>query len=211
MASGIEEGRPSAAVRVGRPAAATAAVLETRILDAAWQVMEQCGAELFSIDQVAQQAHTSKRTIYSRFGSKQSLIRRMVDRGVGDYLAALRQRFDEQGLGAMLEAHATLAFQYMSSPAGQALTRLIDTHTRQNSGGGETIARSSHRTACAGVEAMLRDAATRGEIAVDDPAFAASFWVESLIGHARVGVGTADDITAWARVQTKLFLRALRP
>ncbi len=64
--------------RRGRPSRADAHQIERRLLDAARSVFVQRGFEATTMDAVAGQARTSKRTLYERFASKEQLFAAVV-------------------------------------------------------------------------------------------------------------------------------------
>ncbi|NEG89881.1 TetR family transcriptional regulator [Bifidobacterium aerophilum] len=49
-------------------------VLETAILEAAWEQLSTCGAEEFTFDNVAARAHTSKPVLYRRWANRAELF-----------------------------------------------------------------------------------------------------------------------------------------
>ena len=200
---------PRADVRAGRPSAATSAALETQILDAAWQVALTCGAS-FSLDQVSQQARTSKRTIYTRFHNKDEMVRRLLDRRLADFLLALRSRSHGLTFAETLENHAVASIRYFLSLEGRALGWLIDSYSEQ-APDGANIRRALHIAASKELETFLQDAATKSGVVIEDPNFAAHFWLEALVGHTRaVGASESEEeARTWARKTSAMFVRAL--
>jgi TetR/AcrR family transcriptional regulator, mexJK operon transcriptional repressor len=197
--------------RLGRPTADAAAALEAHILDTAWSAALIHGADEFTLDQVAQMARSSKRTIYARFRNKQEMVLRMVERRLTDFLDAVHDRSPGLAISDALEMNAVISMRYMASPEGKVLARLIDSYSDQAPSDGETLRETSHRLACSGMEALFADGIARGEIRPLDARFAASFWLESLTGHARYSRQDVSDkeLHDWARQHTALFLRGL--
>lgn len=76
----------------GRLSAADAAGLEDRLLDAAFLIFAERGFGDATMDQIAQRAGASTKTIYSRFANKseilEAVVRRNVQRAVADHLRA---------------------------------------------------------------------------------------------------------------------------
>lgn len=196
-------------IRAGRPSAATSAALETHILDAAWQVALTCGAS-FSLDQVSQQARTSKRTIYTRFHNKDEMVRRMLERRIADFLLALRTRSRGLSFAETLENHAVASIRYFLSLEGRVLGRLIDSYS-EDAPDGANVRQSLHIAASNELEAFLQEAAAKSAVVIEDPNFAAHFWLECLVGHTRAaGAAQSDEmVRTWARKTAAMFVRAL--
>jgi TetR/AcrR family transcriptional repressor of mexJK operon len=66
--------------RAGRPRREVAATLPTSILDSAQDLFLGGGFARTSMDQIAERAGVSKRTVYAHFGNKDSLLSAVVDR-----------------------------------------------------------------------------------------------------------------------------------
>ena len=200
---------PRTDIRAGRPSAATSAALETQILDAAWQVALTCGAS-FSLDQVSQQARTSKRTIYTRFHNKDEMVRRLLDRRLADFLLALRSRSHGLTFPETLENHAVASIRYFLSLEGRVLGRLIDGYS-EHAPDGANIRQALHIAASKELEAFLQEAAAKSGVVIEDPNFAAHFWLEGLVGHTRAaGAAQSDEaVRIWARKVAAMFVRAL--
>tara|TARA_R110000868_G_scaffold154994_7_gene381345 strand:- start:609 stop:1316 length:708 start_codon:yes stop_codon:yes gene_type:complete len=76
----------------GRPTHEVAAQLGEHILDVALAQFINLGADGASMDLIATAANVSKRTLYSRFGSKTELLRAAVKRGVCRHLQPIAAR-----------------------------------------------------------------------------------------------------------------------
>lgn len=191
-------------VRRGRPSVAEAEQISGKILDAAWDVLLAEGFESFTYDRVARHARIGKATIYSRFPGKydlmQALLRRRLDQR--------REFIMEQGAGLpLIEAfclRATEMQMLLSSPDGKLLERLIDWLDQEKLAVGQPGMRA--RAYCEAIDSiaqLLRKARDAGEVRISDPIDAAQFWLEGLLGHARLrdGEDTASraEHERWAR------------
>lgn len=79
-----------AAVRAGRPPKELAGEVDARILDAARHVFLERGFEGASIDEIAEEARSGKRTIYARFQDKRALFIDVVTRDILSRIAAYK-------------------------------------------------------------------------------------------------------------------------
>ncbi|MDR7256430.1 AcrR family transcriptional regulator [Sphingomonas sp. BE270] len=70
----------------GRPTQEIAVQLRAHILDVALEQFISLGADGASMERIAAAANVSKRTLYSRFGSKAQLLRTCVEHGVCRHL-----------------------------------------------------------------------------------------------------------------------------
>ncbi len=181
-----DEGIESRAVRRGRPSAAEAEQIVGRILEASWDVLLAEGFEGFTFDRVARHAHIGKATIYSRFANKRELMG-----------ALLRHRIEAQhahitAMGAGLPpmeafiARSTEVLSLLLSPDGILQERLIDWMDQEGDGGCGEIRNAIYRHSLVAIEALIHQANATGLIHIPDPAAAAEFWLEGLVGHARV-------------------------
>jgi TetR/AcrR family transcriptional regulator, mexJK operon transcriptional repressor len=189
------------------------------IIAAARSLFTRQPFDMVTMEMVAVQAGVSKMTVYSHFRDKEALFESVVSSisdhmlgelaepqchcgGLRDRLTALGNRF----LGVILDpdttcmAH-TLPGVLRDNPA--LATRFYD------AGPGRVRA---------ALTAMIAAAADRGELSVDDPAWAAddlvSLWEGSLpakLAFALVRPVTREEITRRARRGTEVFLRAYAP
>lgn len=209
IASCADEGSESRAVRRGRPSAAEAEQIVGRILDASWEVLLAEGFEGFTFDRVARHAHIGKATIYSRFANKRELMG-----------ALLRHRIEAQhahinATGADLppmEAFIARGAEVLSlllSPDGILQERLIDWMDQEGDGECGEIRTAIYRHSLVTIGAFLQEANATGLVHIPDPATAAEFWLESLIGHARVTRAEGDVDRAaherWSRRYVHFF------
>ncbi|MGE8250840.1 MAG: TetR/AcrR family transcriptional regulator, partial [Stenotrophomonas bentonitica] len=83
------------------PAASTLDARDHRVFDAVRELLASQGMQL-SMDAVAQHAGCSKQTLYSRYGSKQELLRRVMQRHVCRATAGLRSLDGDDLRGSLL-------------------------------------------------------------------------------------------------------------
>lgn len=197
--------------RVGRPSAIDAALIESRILSAAWDVLMARGLEHFTIDQVAVLAQASKRTIYARFPNRTRLYRRMIADRTAAFIDSIRDQPRGDDLAATLAGQAIRIVHFIRSPEGRALIHLEEATPGDD---GETpVRRSIHQRAIAAATQTLREANVFGMLAADGIDEAATFWVASLIGYGRMihnDPALIPDDRGWAHRHTALFLRAVQ-
>ncbi|WP_255504701.1 TetR/AcrR family transcriptional regulator [Novosphingobium sp. EMRT-2] len=181
-----DESSESRAVRRGRPSAAEAEQIVGRILEASWDVLLAEGFEGFTFDRVARHAHIGKATIYSRFANKRELMG-----------ALLRYRIEAQhahisATGADLPpieaftARSTEVLSLLLSPDGILQERLIDWMDQEGDGECGEVRTAIYRHSLVAIEALIHKANATGLVHIHDPAAAAEFWLEGLVGHARV-------------------------
>jgi AcrR family transcriptional regulator len=196
-------------VKRGRPSVAEAQRLPDQILDAGWQVLLDEGFEGFTFDRLARHARVGKATIYSRFANKRAFLLALVNY----YMANRRAEIHEQARGLpMIEAMASLAAQMLDllfSRDGILFDRLIDWLDQEGGANDSVVRRESYARAIETIERALICAAERGETTIDDVPRVARFWVEGMIGHARLagsqGHKSPEDNARWARDYAEFF------
>jgi TetR/AcrR family transcriptional repressor of mexJK operon len=110
----------------GRPVKGTAGIVTTRVLDAATHLFLRNGFAETSMDMVAADAGSSKRTLYSRFPSKGDLFNAVVLRFAAERLAQVE--ISTKGVGSlkeMLHAAAEKIVEIAISEQGLNLQRLL--------------------------------------------------------------------------------------
>ena len=100
------------------------------MFDAVRDLLARQGMQM-SMEAVAQQAGCSKQTLYSRYGSKQELLRRVMQRHVGHATGAMLRALRGDDLRASLLQFATDFLEHFNQPhVGQAC-RLIAAEASQ--------------------------------------------------------------------------------
>jgi len=204
--------------RGGRPSRRQSEQLGERILDAATHLFLSLGYGGTSIEAVAQRARISKRTFYHRFADKPALfgavVHRIVDRLRPPADVPL---LDGADLAEILQRLAGLILRGALSPPAIALHRLI-------------VAESARFPKLAAVAndqgptregiRLIADALDRearaGNLALDNPTFAAEEFLHMVIGlpqRRAMGLGapmSPAELDRWARDVVNLFLNGCR-
>lgn len=118
-------------IRRGRPARHVAEQLEQHLLDVARRLFVTLGYEETTIDAVVLEAHTSKRTLYSRYPNKETLFAAVVADHIVHSFApvdAVLTSFDVKSSSDLPSQLLTIARVYVeqaTSPESQALDRIV--------------------------------------------------------------------------------------
>jgi TetR/AcrR family transcriptional regulator, mexJK operon transcriptional repressor len=204
--------------RGGRPSRAEAGQLGDRILDAATALFFSAGYGATTIEGVAKRAGISKRTFYHRYADKPALfsavVHRMIDRMRppadvplldGSDLQETLERLARLILGAALSAPAIALHRLIVAESGR-FPKLAAAVTEQ--GGTEEAIRL--------IAGVLERAAGTGQLAIDNPVFAAQQFLQMVVSWPQrraMGLGapmTPAEVEAWARDVVNLFLNGCR-
>lgn len=186
-----------------------------RVRQAVRELMAEQGFRI-SMEAVALRAGCSKQTLYSQFGSKQELIRSMLQQHLDEATARLGDNGDD--LRGDLVAFAIDHLQHLSDPTVISGCQLIhadarhfpeEAHALFDDGCGRLLDRLSAR---------LHKAMRRGLLRHDDPHCAAELLLGMIGGldfdRQRFGVPHRDGAAArrqWAEFAVDAFLRAFAP
>lgn len=198
-----------ASVRRGRPPTADAGQLADHILDTSWSLLLEDGLDRFSIDRLARAAHVGKATVYARFPTRTALVAAVLARQVAATQSEILTTVGDVPFAARLEQWTAATLRSVLSPRGRAMERLLDWLEAQ--GDGHCAVRQQvYLSGISRVEDEFAEAMRRGEARFDDIGLSAHFWMEGVIGHARLystDPGAAADHDRWARDYTRYFLR----
>jgi TetR/AcrR family transcriptional regulator, mexJK operon transcriptional repressor len=192
---------------------------DAKILEAAKALFLELGFEGASMDLVAQQAASSKTTLYSRYPSKAALFiatleRECARRGV----RFPGEPFDALPIEEALRRMARIFVDIFWSPEVIRLKQIVESQAARF----PEIARAFMAAGPARGRAFVADyltrAKARGAIDVPDPRFAADQFLLSLHGmtHLEMMLGlrkapSAAEKDAFVARATALFLAGLRP
>lgn len=109
----------------GRPTREKAIALADTILDAAWDIILTSGYTDLTIDRLARVAGVSKRTIYSRFASREDVIQAVMLRVIRRWSTDHREHFVGEAKGDWLLLLVSSMFDMMVSPEGRALSAFM--------------------------------------------------------------------------------------
>ncbi|WP_312709497.1 TetR/AcrR family transcriptional regulator [Stenotrophomonas sp.] len=190
---------------------------DERVFDAVRELLGRQGMQM-SMDAVAQQAGCSKQTLYSRYGSKQDLLRRVVQRHVGDASGILLRALRSDDLRASLLQFATDFLEHFNQPhVGQAC-RLIAADASQFPEEARTLYREGAGALTLHLAEWIETVCRRGLLRHDDPHYMAELLLSMIAGQdfdkQRFHTPHRDDARArrrWAEFSVDGFLRAFAP
>lgn len=178
---------------------------EAAILEAALAELREKGYRGTTMLAVARRAGASKETLYAWFGDKRGLFRALVAANA----AAVRLRLEGALAGAedpreTLEAAGTALLGLLLGDRAVAINRAAAADATEGGTLGRTLAEAGRDAVLPLVAAVLRDAAARGILHLDDPSEAAETWLGLLFGDLQIRriIGVAarpDDATLAAR------------
>lgn len=192
---------------------------EAQILAAARDAFLAHGYAGTSMDMVVAAAKVSKATLYSRFPSKESL-----------FAATMAAECERHGMRfspgkfadlPVDEALRQIGCRFMAlvqSPTAVRVMQIVTGEAARFPELGRAFFDAAPARARAAVAAYLRDAAARGDLALDDPEFAAGQFLLACKGMAclqtELGIAPAlgpDEREAHVAKVVKLFLDGARP
>ena len=192
---------------------AEAEALSGRILDASWQVLRSGGFESFTFDRVARHAHIGKATIYSRFPGKLELMQALLLRRIEQRTDYLKQQSSNLPIRQAFYLRAADVMKVLFSPDGVLIERLID-WLDQEIGAGQVMRANAYRSAIDAISQTITNSPDAADIGVHDTDLAARFWLEGLLGHARLanteGASSNQEIERWASDYTRFYFAGLR-
>ncbi|HVM82217.1 MAG TPA: TetR/AcrR family transcriptional regulator [Stellaceae bacterium] len=204
--------------RGGRPSRAEAERLGERILDTATEAFLREGYGGTSIEAIAKRARISKRTFYSRFEDKAALFGAVVHRVVERLRPADPVGMFEGGsLEEVLLRLARYILRAALTPQALALHRVILAEaTRFPELAAVVTEQGGGREAVQRIATLLERERTRGGIGVTDTVFAATQFLQMVVGAPQrraLGMGpplTEAEIDSWAAGAVSLFLNGCR-
>lgn len=198
----------------GRPSIEEAQRLPARILEAGWEVLQDHGFEAFTFDRVARHARIGKATIYTRFAGKREFLEALLAQ------KTIERRLQIMKLGEglpLIEAFCVRAAAIMHelhSPESRMMERLVDWCDQEFGNGEMNYRQAMYVDALISITEELEQSAKEQGIAIANPELAARFWLEGLLGHARLETASQSvDIQAnekWARTYSEFFFAGLR-
>lgn len=176
-----------------------------------------------SMDEIAAAAKVSKQTVYKHFGSKEELFTAIIEATVGDVMNEVFER-----VSSPQDRHGELAGQLLTTgrrlialimqPELLALRRLVTGEADRFPQLGEAWWRGGPARLMAGLTERLRQAASDGELVIDDPQLAAEQlqWLILAIplNRAMLCPGQAyatEELHRYSDAGVRTFLAAHRP
>jgi len=195
------------------PAASSLDARDHRVFDAVRELLASQGMQM-SMDAVAQQAGCSKQTLYSRYGSKQELLRRVMQRHVCRATAGLRG-LDGGDLRSSLLQFATDYLDHFNEPHVAQARLLIAAESNQFPQEARTLYRDGAGTLALHLSEWLATRSRQGQLRHDDPHFMAELLLSMIAGldfeKQRFHTPHRADAALrrrWAEFSVDSFLRA---
>jgi AcrR family transcriptional regulator len=169
-----------------------------------------------SMDAVAARAGCSKQTLYSHFGSKQELMRSVMQEHLD--MATARLDGPESDPRTVLLAFAMEHLQRLSDPHVIITCQLFSAEAAQYPDEARALYRDGADTLQQRLADWLQAAKQRGQLEHDDPHFAAELLLGMIVGldfeRQRFAVPHRDNDARrlqWAEFAVDSFLRAFTP
>ena len=190
---------------------------DERVFDAVRVLLANQGMQM-SMDAVAQQAGCSKQTLYSRYGSKQELLRRVMQRHVANATGAMLRALRSDDLRESLLQFATDFLEHFNQPhVGQAC-RLIAADAAHFPEEARTLYRHGTGALTLHLAEWIETVCRRGLLRHDNPHFMAELLLSMIAGQdfdkQRFHTPHRDDALLrrrWAEFSVDSFLRAFAP
>lgn len=211
--------RPEGARKMGRPAAGEATRLRMRILKSARDLFFAHGFDGASSDMIAEHARVSKRTLYSKFGSKARIFEAVILDEIETQLRALEPTIDDKlEISARLQAIADVLLEWLLTTRNVSMERVVIAQAVRFPALAANIHQFGFQRAVQWVASILSQATARGELALSDPVFVAEQFVTLIViapmRRSALGLApSAYDANARERVRRsiELFIDGCRP
>jgi AcrR family transcriptional regulator len=200
----------------GRPTAAAAALLETKILDAATTAFLADGYAATTIEAVAKACAVAKRTIYARWSGKPALFRAVLERLMGRWLSGVGDWAETGDLEVALNEAAARILDIALTPEAIALHRLLIAESARFPELPLMLRQAGASEGTIRIAALLDRAVANGTLPAQDTGFAAEQFMHLVLaGPQRRALGLGpklDDrqLLLWQTATVALFLRAVR-
>jgi len=187
-----------------------------RVFDAVRELLARQGMQL-SMDAVAQHAGCSKQTLYSRYGNKQALLKRVLERHICRATAALRGLRDGDVRSSLLQ-FAVDYLEHFNQPHVAQACRLIGADAAQFPDEARQLYRDGTGALTAHLAEWIETASSHGQLRHDDPHFMAELLISMISGQdfdrQRFHIPPREQADArlrWAEFSVDGFLRAFAP
>lgn len=198
------------------PSAGDLDARDHRVFDAVRELLARQGMQL-SMDAVAQQAGCSKQTLYSRYGSKQQLLGRVLDRHVARATAAL-DALQGDNLRESLLAFAVDYLEHYNQPHVAQACRMIATESAQFPEQARYLYDNGAGALTLHLAEWIASVVAQGRLRHDDPHFMAELLLSMIGGQdfekQRFHTPHRHDAQMrrrWAGFAVDGFLRAFAP
>jgi TetR/AcrR family transcriptional regulator, mexJK operon transcriptional repressor len=176
----------------GRPTREEAEVRDARLLDVATNLFMERGFDGTSIDAVAEAAGVSKPTVYARYRDKRDLFAAVLRGRIRKWLAPVSAAAEAQATETSPKSLKTTLHElsrhmvaYTLAPEAGALQRILSAQAVQFPELAKLANEEGWLRTVRGVSSILRQAAARDQIKVDDPELAADMFLNLVLGHCK--------------------------
>ena len=196
------------------PLPSPASLRRQRVHDAVRELMAEQGFRV-SMDAVAARAGCSKQTLYSQFGSKQELLRSVMQAHLDMATARLDGNRNDDDPRTTLLGFAMEHLQRLSDPSVVATCRLLSAEASQFPEESRALYREGCETLQQRLAEWLHLAMRHGRLRHDDPHYTAELLLGMIVGldfeRQRFAVPHRDNEGRrkhWAEFAIDTFLRA---
>lgn len=197
--------------RPGRPT-----LSNEELLDKALDLFLEHGFERTSIDAITASAGMAKRTVYARYGDKETLFRAALERAIEEWILPLEalQAAETEGLEDTLLEIGRILVENIMSPAGQRLLRITNAEAgRMPEIGVFTYQQGTERTIDYLADLLQRRLGADSLSAEDAKEAAIAFLYLVVTGPPTMTAWglelKADEIESHTRFGVRLFLHGL--
>lgn len=196
--------------RRGRPAVLPEAVRRARLVEAAEAIFLERGYAEATMDDVAQQAGMSKKTLYQLFDGKSDLFRALLRTQMGPTFSALPDATDRREMGEILVTHLTRFTELVVSPRQVAMMRLVVSEAHRVPELAEAFRREAFETCPEEFVRWLSRMKEKGLVFVEDVDEAVEMLFGAAIGGSMVKLLASADLAADAEVEKAAMKRRIR-
>jgi len=195
--------------RRGRPAVLPEAVRRARLIEAAEAIFLERGYAAATMDDVAQQAGMSKKTLYLFFDGKADLFRALLRNQMGPTFSALPDAADRREMGEILVTHLTRFADLLMSARQIAMMRLVVSEAHRVPELAEAFHREAFETCPEELVRWLKRMNEKGLIAVEDAEETVEMLFGAAIGGSAIKALTSADLAADAVAEKAAMVRRI--
>ena len=204
--------------RAGRPTAAQSEQRHWELLDTAMDLFLKKGFEQTTVDSIAKVMHMTKRTIYTRYPSKEALFNAAVNQAIEGYFIPIAEleKLETEDLEATLVAQARLMVENYLSPRGLRLHRVINSEVMRFPDLTRILFEKDTKPIIAYLTGLFARHQQSGELNIERPEATGALFFASAVGATARGTIVGSPLTDIVdredhiRFAVKLFLNGIR-